>query len=102
MNKCAWYRLQFYTIALLVAFNFCCTNVAAQDTLSITIQDAEKIFLQNNLSLLAAKYNIDANRALIRQAKLWDNPVIIPIRIFMTAREDFLNMIKLTGRYTCR
>ena len=76
MNKCAWYRPQFFIIAFLVTFNFCCTNATAQDTLSLTIQDAEKIFLQNNLSLLAAKYNIDANRALIRQAKLWDNPVL--------------------------
>ena len=76
MNKCAWYRLQFFTIALLVTFNFCCTKATAQDTLSLTIQDAEKIFLQNNLSLLAAKYNIYATRALIRQAKLWDNPVL--------------------------
>jgi cobalt-zinc-cadmium efflux system outer membrane protein len=76
MNKCAWYRLQFFRIALLVTFNFCCTTVTAQDTLSLTIQDAEKIFLQNNLSLLATKFNIDANRALVRQAKLWDNPVL--------------------------
>ena len=76
MNRSAWYRSQFFTIALLVTFNFCCANATAQDTLSLTIQDAEKTFLQNNLSLLAAKYNIDANRALIRQAKLWDNPVL--------------------------
>ena len=46
------------------------------DTLQLSFQDAEKVFLQNNLSLLANKYNIDVNRALIRQAKLWDNPVI--------------------------
>ena len=46
------------------------------DTLKITIAESEKIFLQNNLSLLAAKYNIDAGRALVRQAKAWDNPVI--------------------------
>ena len=76
MNRCAWYRLQFFIIALLVTFNFCCTNAAAQDTLLLSIKDAEKTFLQNNLALLAAKYNIDANRALIRQAKLWDNPVL--------------------------
>ena len=76
MNKCTWYRLQLYIIVSLVAFQFCCENVTAQQTLYITLQGAEKIFLQNNLSLLAAKYNIDANRALIRQAKLWDNPVL--------------------------
>src|SRR6478735_2274977 len=46
------------------------------DTTRISFPAAEKIFLQKNLSLLAAKYNIDANEALIKQAKLWDNPVL--------------------------
>ena len=76
MTRCAWYRQQLLIIALPVMFNFCCATAAAQDTLSLTIQDAEKVFLQNNLSLLAAKYNIDATRALLRQARLWDNPVL--------------------------
>ena len=60
-------------------FPFIATHLNAQpssDTLSVSLQQAEKIFIQNNLSLLAAKYNIDANRALIRQAKLWDNPIL--------------------------
>ena len=56
------------------------TNTAAaqsqSDTLRLSLPDAEKIFLQHNLSLLAAKYNIDANKALIKQAKLWDNPML--------------------------
>lgn len=47
------------------------------DTLMLSLPEAEKIFLQNNLPLLAAKYNIDANKALIQQAKLWDNPILI-------------------------
>ena len=76
MNNRTWYRLQFLVIVLSVTLNFCRVTASAQDTLSLTTQDAEKSFLQNNLSLLAAKYNIDANRALIRQAKLWDNPVL--------------------------
>lgn len=75
MNKSAWYKLQLYIVAI-ISFQFCCERITAQDTLSLTIQDAEKSFLQNNLSLLASKYNINASRALVRQAKLWDNPVI--------------------------
>ena len=47
-----------------------------QDTMRISVDSAEKIFLQRNLGLLAAKYNIDANKALIQQARLWDNPVL--------------------------
>ena len=46
------------------------------DTFRVSLPEAEKIFLQKNLSLLAAKYNIDANKALIQQAKLWDNPIL--------------------------
>lgn len=47
-----------------------------QDTTHYSLQEAEKIFLKNNLSLLASKFNIDANKALISQARLWDNPLI--------------------------
>src|ERR1700748_410988 len=46
------------------------------DTLKLNFPDAEKQFLQNNLSLLAQKYNVEATKALIDQAKLWDNPVL--------------------------
>lgn len=49
---------------------------AQTDTLRLNFQDAEKAFLQNNLALLAQKYNVEAQKALIDQAKLWDNPVL--------------------------
>ena len=64
---------------LLIAIVFLLSNVHGQtnaDTIQLTFPAAEKIFLQNNLSLLAAKYNIDATKALIQQAKLWDNPIL--------------------------
>ena len=70
------YRLiVFISVIIFVCSN---TKVSAQnttDTVAISFRDAEKIFLQNNLSLLANKYNIDINKALIKQAKLWDNPI---------------------------
>ena len=47
------------------------------DTLSLTIQQAEERFVQKNLTLLAGHFNVDANKALIDQAKLWDNPILI-------------------------
>ncbi len=49
---------------------------SAGDTVVVSFRDAEKIFLQNNLSLLAVKYNIDINKALVKQARLWDNPIL--------------------------
>lgn len=55
-----------------------CVHVRAQqigtDTLPITMEAAENRFLQNNLQLLATKYNVEAQRAMIIQAKLWSNP----------------------------
>jgi cobalt-zinc-cadmium efflux system outer membrane protein len=49
---------------------------AQTDTLKLTFQQAEKQFIENNLGLLAQKYNIEAQKALIQQAKLWDNPTL--------------------------
>ena len=46
--------------------------VLAQKT--VTLQDCESQFLKNNLFLLASQYNIDASKALIIQARIWDNP----------------------------
>ena len=46
------------------------------DTVSLSLPQAEKIFLEKNLALLAQQYNIDINRALTQQARYWDNPVL--------------------------
>lgn len=45
-----------------------------QDTLHLPLAAAEKMFLDSNLQLLASRYNISANQALVIQARLWPNP----------------------------
>lgn len=45
-----------------------------QDTLRIDLDSAEHIFLRQNLALLAQRYNVDAQKALIIQARLYENP----------------------------
>lgn len=45
-----------------------------RDTLKLTLPQAERIFVDSNLQLLAQHYNIDVQRALILQARLWPNP----------------------------
>jgi cobalt-zinc-cadmium efflux system outer membrane protein len=45
-----------------------------QDTVRLSLPEAEKMFLDSNFQLLAQKYNIDANKALVIQARLWPNP----------------------------
>ena len=51
-------------------------NAQSPDTTRFQLKEAEQVFLQKNFTLLAAKYNIDINQALVSQAKLWDNPVL--------------------------
>jgi len=45
-----------------------------QDTLRLTLAGAEKTFLDSNFQLLAQRYNIDAQDALVIQARLYPNP----------------------------
>ena len=44
------------------------------DTLKLTIKQAEAMFLQNNLQLMAQHYNIDIASAQVITAKLLPNP----------------------------
>lgn len=57
-----------------------CYTIRAQnfntDTLRLDLPKAERIFLDSNLQILAQKYNVEATRALIIQARLWPNPNI--------------------------
>ncbi|MCX8112034.1 MAG: TolC family protein [Bacteroidia bacterium] len=46
----------------------------AQDTLYLSLQEAEQRFLEKNLLLLAHKLQIEAEKALVWQARLWPNP----------------------------
>jgi len=45
-----------------------------QDTLKLTIHQAEELFVKNNIQLLAQKYSIDSAKANIITARLFDNP----------------------------
>ena len=47
-----------------------------QDTLTLDLQKIEKIFTDSNLTLLAQHYNVDAQKALAEQAKVWQNPTL--------------------------
>ena len=65
-------------LSLLLLFTSI-TQVQAQnrfrlDTLILSIQDAEKLFLEKNFDLLAARYQISEADAAVVQAKLWANP----------------------------
>lgn len=64
---------------LPLALCFCINSVCAlaqpvMDTLHLSLPAAEKMFLDSNFQLLAQRYNVDANQALVIQARLWPNP----------------------------
>lgn len=66
-------RLSGFVCVLLF---FVALHSKAQDTIRITLPEAEKQFIEKNLSLLAEKYNIDIAKAALIQAKLYSNPTL--------------------------
>ncbi len=52
------------------------SQASIQDTLQLNLGEADSIFLKENLLLIASQLNIDANKALIIQAKSYPNPQI--------------------------
>lgn len=49
-------------------------KIYAQESRSL--EECEAMFLKNNLQLLAQQYNIDASKATVIQARIWDQPVL--------------------------
>ena len=47
---------------------------AKRDTVYLTLPEAEKQFLSNNLQLMVQKYSIDSAKANVITARLYDNP----------------------------
>jgi len=68
----------FRVIVVLVMVTYTCSlkSQTIADTLSLDIQKLEKRFIDSNFLLLAAHFNVDAQKALIEQAKVWQNPTI--------------------------
>ncbi|MBW8686743.1 TolC family protein [Chitinophaga rhizophila] len=72
----------------------------AQDTLRITLQDAEKQFLEKNLQLLAEKYNVSIAQAEIIQSRLYNNPnLTLSGNIYNPDRNKFFDVSNRTGQY---
>ena len=87
---------------LLVLLSFAGGKASGQspaDTSFLSFSAAEKIFLEHNLSLLSARYGIDANRALIRQARLWDNPLLATDQNLYDKQGGFLKHDQNNGQF---
>lgn len=85
---------------LLFLSAFTCSQMMAQDTAHMTIQTAEKQFLEKNLQLLAEKYNIDIARANVIQARLYNNPNFsVSSALYNQDQKKFLDVSSSTGQY---
>ncbi|MDJ1492431.1 TolC family protein [Cytophagaceae bacterium DM2B3-1] len=75
MNVLKWKKLPDRWLGISLCLFFIQIGVVqAQDTLRISLNQADSIFLNQNLRLLAEKYAIEASKAQLAQTKLWDNP----------------------------
>ncbi|MEL5895126.1 TolC family protein [Bacteroides sp. GD17] len=62
---------------VILFISIVCGLLHAQEAaLQLSLKDAERMFLERNLSLIAERYNIDMAQAQVTQARLFDNPVI--------------------------
>jgi len=61
---------------VLLCFGFIALGLPlhAQQTLKMSREEAEAMFLRNNLLLISEKLNIESQKAEVIQAKLWTNP----------------------------
>lgn len=67
-------RLFFFVLTVCMASGFSARAQATGDTLKITIQQAQDLFVKNNLQLIIQRYNIDNASAAIVTARLFPNP----------------------------
>lgn len=96
LNVASLYRVLICCLLMLIAG----VSAKAQDTLHITLQDAEKQFLERNLQLLASKYNVSIAKAQIIQARLYNNPnLTLSGNIYNPDRKKFFDVSNQTGQY---
>lgn len=63
-----------FILSLCFILGFTKTGMSQAQQTSITLEEAEKMFLKSNLTLLAQQYDISVKQALIIQAKAYPNP----------------------------
>ena len=69
-------RLKYWLLLFYIMIPCLAHTQVTQDSLTISLSEAESLFQKNNLQLLAQKFSIDSARANIITAKLYDNPDI--------------------------
>lgn len=77
-------------ILFFILMSTVCKAQEKTDTARYSVSQAEKVFLENNLPLLAERLNISQADARILQAKVWPNPTLslIDVQVYNTPNTD--------------
>lgn len=88
-------------VRLLVMLAWCAgASLYAQDTLRLTLPEAETLFLTKNLALLTRRYTIDIAKAQVIQARLFNNPNFqFTGNIYNPEQQKALDLSNGTGEY---
>ncbi|RYG12790.1 MAG: TolC family protein [Chitinophagaceae bacterium] len=90
-------KIKLFFVCFIVGF---AQNSLAQDTLKLSLNDAEKLFVANNYQLLLAKYEIEQAKADVITAKIFDNPEITHENLFYNHEtKRFLETSYATGQF---
>ncbi len=97
-------KMFYKNMKVMVLGILCClaTTIRVQaltDTLVLHPTEAEAVFQENNLQLLAGKLGIDEAKAKVVQAKLWPNPTLSIGEINGWANAGSEELGRLAGRW---
>jgi len=94
--------LRFNTFFSCLLFVFVASTASAQvtDSIKLSLQDAESLFVKNNYQLIAQQYQTDQAKADVITARLFDNPEISYENILYNKdNKKFLETNSTTGQY---
>ncbi|MCX2451841.1 TolC family protein [Pedobacter sp. PLR] len=75
----------------------------AQDSLKLSLREAEQLFIKGNYELLAQNYQTEQAKAELITAKLFDNPELSYENLFYNHEtKRFLETSKATGQYSAQ
>lgn len=84
---------------LLVAGTCTAQNFQINDTIVLNRQQAEAIFLEKNIALIAGRLDIDIAEAQVMQAKLWPNPTLTVSEINLWSNATAEKLPPLWGNF---
>lgn len=89
----------FLTLFLIVSLKSMAQIGVISDTIVLSRNQAEAIFLEKNISLISEKLNIDIADAQVIQAKLWPNPTLTIGEINLWSNATAQQLPVLWGNY---